>query len=60
MIYLNSENSETVGSVGVELAVWERAVGSPCQVQFEELEDNQVLREVNAKIRHYPHQRTDP
>jgi hypothetical protein len=24
------------------------------------IEDNQVLREVNAKIRHYSHQRTGP
>jgi hypothetical protein len=48
MIYLNSKQLEMVASVGGELA--ERDAGSPCRSQWDELEDNQVLREGNAKI----------
>jgi hypothetical protein len=53
-IYLNSKQLERVASVGEELA--ELDAGSLCWSQWDELEDNQVLREGNAKIRHYLHQ----
>ena len=58
MIYLNSKQLEMVASVGGELA--ERDAGLPCRSQWDELEDNQVLREGNAKIRHYHHQQIGP
>jgi hypothetical protein len=57
-IYLNWKQLEKVASVGEELA--ERDAGSPCRSQWDKLEDNQVLREGTAKIRHYLHQQIGP
>ena len=45
---------------GEGLAEGGRAAGSPCQSQWEELEDNQVLCEADITIQHYSYQRTGP